>query len=398
MSSVYSLREKTDKKFSRYNEEEFANLETLSCKRSTTKKAATKRKHNSNETNLDEEIDENTIIDLADDSHISQASLNEKQEVATNKNLTHDAEFLKLIKEREEYDLKLKEKELLIEEKLRIIEQQKEFIEMVCSNMKHDFMCKICKKILDKPIDLPCSITICKSHLESFMAKNCDFCNQSHQVSNETTLINETLNHRISLNMHYTQTELELKQTIEHLLYKTKTSTQLLKEKEIDLESIYASYFSEIVNNIDLRSNELKTTIDQISTTLKNLVKECKSLNKKDFEMYTSNKTYALDEVKKIESNFNEELRKVVLIKDNLENTKRDLIANLEKLTEKFNGVKKMESDVKTFSLENNTSSLNFSIFGKLSYGFNFFNHLECLNDSDLEAKGLKYFKKYQTC
>jgi hypothetical protein len=198
--------------------------------------------------------------------------------------------------------------------------------------------------------------------------------------------------------MHFTQTELELKQAIEHLLYKTKTSTQLLNEKETEFESNFNSYFSEITNFIESRSNELKSTIDQISYTLKSLVNECKSLNKKSVETYSSNKTYAVEEVNNLEINFKQELRNVVLIKDNLERTKCNLTANMEKLTEKLKNVKKLENDVNTFSLEKNTSSLNFSIFGKLVYGFNFFDHLKSLNDSDLEAKGLKNLNKFKTC
>ena len=195
----YCLREKSDKKFSRYNEDEYTNFDTISSKKTmTTKKSATKRKINSSEMTADYEIDLNTIIDLPDDCSI-QASISDKQGEAPICNFLHEAEFLKLKKERDAYDLKLKEQGHLIEEKLKIIEQQKEFIEMVCSNMKHDFMCKLCKKILDAPIELPCSITICQSHLEKFVAKNCTFCSQTHQISSDATILNENLTKRIQV-------------------------------------------------------------------------------------------------------------------------------------------------------------------------------------------------------
>lgn len=195
----YCLREKADKKFSRYNEDEYTSFDAISSKKTTTtKKSATKRKINSSEMTADDEIDENSIIDLPDDCSI-QASINGKQDETPNCSFLHETEFLKLKKERDAYDLKLKEQGLLIEEKLKIIEQQKEFIEMVCSNMKHDFMCKLCKQILDMPIELPCSITICQSHLEKFVDKNCTFCLQTHQISSDANILNENLTKRIQV-------------------------------------------------------------------------------------------------------------------------------------------------------------------------------------------------------
>jgi hypothetical protein len=97
-----------------------------------------------------------------------------------------------------------------------------------------------------------------------------------------------------------------------------------------------------------------------------------------------------------LESYFNEELRRVVPIKENFESVKRELKDNKEKLKNKLTGANNLEKSFSEFSLDIHTNSLNFSLVANIKYGYSFHNHLQSLNSTDLESKGLGHFKKYK--
>ena len=62
-----------------------------------------------------------------------------------------------------ELDLQAKENEL--NSSRRICTQQGKLIEQLCANMRKMVACKVCHKIFAEPIELPCTNSVCKSHL-----------------------------------------------------------------------------------------------------------------------------------------------------------------------------------------------------------------------------------------
>ena len=375
-------------------QKELTNRETMSKgDKSTTRKSAGKRKRDTNDDSDVIETHENTPSDC------SESRASEKQELTSNEK--DDVQLFK--KERDEYVLKLEEKERiikeqekLIEEKQKIIEQQTMFLDSACSKMKQDFLCKVCSKIYEKPVTLPCSIGVCKAHLEDLSSFFCSFCNQTHEIATESVTVNRSLEIRIALNEHLSLAEVEYKKEIENLLNETKLRTETLHSKEMALKNIYATYFPEMASKIDARRDELKVQLDEISNTLKNLVNQSKSLNEIKFAAYSLNKILDIDEIKSLENYLNDESRRVVFIRDNFESVRRDLAGNLDKVNNKLKDVLKLEKEAQEFSIGMHTNSLNFSLFGKLDYGYGFFNHLESLSDDDLKARGLEQFSKYK--
>jgi len=200
----------------------------------------------------------------------------------------------------------------------------------------------------------------------------------------------------MNLNEHLSQVEQDFKENIDNLLNETRLCQQNLNDKESQIKSVCTEYYAKITENIDLRRDELRLKVDEISSTLKNLVAECKQLNEIKFEAYSSNETFTSDKVDLLESYLNEELRRVVPIKQNFESVQRDLADNLKKLKNKLIDAVGLEKSFREFSLDIHTHSLNFSFMANIEYGSSFYNHLESLSSMDLEAKGLGHFEKYK--
>jgi hypothetical protein len=367
---------------------ELSNRETMpnEDKPTTTRKFHVKRKRSSNEDRGMVNAHEN-------------ASSDENQETPCNQN----TRFELFQRERDEYILKMqeserkiKEQEKMLEEKQRIIEQQAKFFDAACSKMKQDFVCKLCSKIAAHPVNLPCSIFVCKNHLDNQSALMCNHCENYHDISMENFKTNRELEIRIALNEHLSHAEIEYKQEIELLLNETKIRTETLKDKETALQRIYTSYFSDIDNKIDAKRDELKSQVDEISSTLKGLVVQCKNLNEIKFSAYSLKKVFALDEIKNLECYLNEETRQVVFCKENFENLRRDLSENLDMLNGKLKTLGDLEREAQEFHIDMHSHALNFSSFGNVEYGYGFYNHLESLRDIDLAARGLENLSKYK--
>ena len=259
---------------------------------------------------------------------------------------------------------KMDEMQKQLDEQQLQLKQQQEFIEQLCSNMRINFMCKICNKIFDSPIDLPCLNTICKSHLNELKETKCIFCNQLHDFLIEEPNINEVLSQTIALDLHLTNQEKILKKEIEQKLAQTKVQTFDLTNNLVETESLSFDHFAEIMNKIDLKKERLKEKLEDIADELIRQTKECKYELENDLKSHALKKVLSQKEIQNLELSFNEYARNVTNVKENFEIIKSSLFDNKVNLDEKSNCVNKCKARLSDFSAEINSAIFDESIFG----------------------------------
>ena len=252
-----------------------------------------------------------------------------------------------------------------LEECKKVNAKQQELIEQLCANARINFVCKICKKLFADPVDLPCLNTVCKSHLKDLEQNKCRFCNQIHTISNEEATVNETLGQTISMGLHLTSKERDLKQQIETLLNTAKSTTVELSNEEIVMEKMCFDHFATIMNAIDLKKEQLIANIHDTGDILIDQVKTSKF--KYEAQLKSNNKkTLTLDEMEKLELTFNEELRNVKIKHENFEALSLNLSNNVNVLQEKKATIAKIKENIKNCSIVINENVLDRNVFGNL--------------------------------
>ena len=225
----------------------------------------------------------------------------------------------------------------------------------------------MCDKIFAEPIELPCSNSICKSHLDDFKQDDCIFCHQSHvDIKVEEVALNVSLSETISSNLHLQEQEKELKFKIETLFNETRSVSEKLKNTEAETEKFCYEQFAKIMNSIDLQKEELKQKIDDIAENLINQVKEYKLKFEADFHAYVSKKQLSLEEVNKLEIDFNEALREFQISKEVLSVTRSDIQQNMTQLKMKLSNIECLRAKVSRCNMRIEEINLNSSVFGEL--------------------------------
>ena len=136
--------------------------------------------------------------------------------------------------------------------------------------LKSNLTCSLCSKIFKTPIKLPCNDTICELHLSEpnvveYEKIRCAKCDQEFKVGDIELVLNEDIQKLLENEEHLTKDEKKQKKSLE----KSFEKFQILYEEFIQirnsLETECHDKFQEIRRKIDLRREELKAKIDQIS-------------------------------------------------------------------------------------------------------------------------------------
>jgi len=130
------------------------------------------------------------------------------------------------------------------------------------------FNCQICHHILQDPIFLPCSKTVCRTHSEDISREKCEFCGKFHPVPEDGFPVNELVKSLLEfqlnkINLNFAQYN-HYKVIIEDLNKELK----LIEAIRNDPESYISDYFSDLTREIDLRREILIRDIQEYSDEL----------------------------------------------------------------------------------------------------------------------------------
>jgi hypothetical protein len=158
--------------------------------------------------------------------------------------------------------------------------------------------CAICRDILESPVILPCSHTICKKHVsnQNNGIIRCEQCGVEHQIPtngfNANNALQEIIEAEIA-NLDFVSVHKEARKSCESFEKALKEFESLIKDpKFLTNEKI-----SELKNNVQLKGEELKLKIDQ---EMKKLLDRLEEYERQCKEYLSSNEFK--EESKKLES------------------------------------------------------------------------------------------------
>jgi hypothetical protein len=132
--------------------------------------------------------------------------------------------------------------------------------------LRKSISCKICKSILNKPVILPCGQSICQQHVDEQKRDkqlNCQLCLSGHQIPEDGGFIrNQAIEEQIKASIHCLDFGEEYKNASESVarLAQVFDSLKVLKN---DPYSLLDDFLSALKNQIDLKREEMKMSIDE---------------------------------------------------------------------------------------------------------------------------------------
>ena len=147
--------------------------------------------------------------------------------------------------------------------------------------------CTICHEIIESPVILPCSCTICKKHVSNQTNDviRCENCGVEHQIPTNGFQPNNVLKNIIEsgiANLDLGNVHKEAKKSCESF-------EDALKEFEVLLKDPYFythEKINELKNSVQLKGDELKLIIDQ---KMKKLLDRLEEYEKQSKEYLSSN-------------------------------------------------------------------------------------------------------------
>ena len=146
-------------------------------------------------------------------------------------------------------------------------------------NSKSNFLCSNCPKILKHPIGLPCGCTICGEHLHDKQVKQtntikCGTCKKEYNVKENEFNLNKILEKMLIQGVYLSDEEKAFKLQISQEMNKLKRLFNELRERKPLLEVEIYDHFVELRRQIEIRREEAKARIDDISMQMINLSKK----------------------------------------------------------------------------------------------------------------------------
>ena len=186
--------------------------------------------------------------------------------------------------------------------------------------------CKLCKKIFQNPIKLPCGCSICHSHLTDSSFQNgtikCMVClnSKSIDIENFTIEANENLNIMLKTDDHLNYSEKLAKKQIHDLIMKCESLTK--EEKNIEMTCY--DHFSEIINLIDIE-RESKLEFNEIGLDMISKVKDMQSMFMEKFKKLPKNSIQIEEETNKLNENFRRIPLEIEKLKENMKARLQDV-------------------------------------------------------------------------
>jgi hypothetical protein len=154
-------------------------------------------------------------------------------------------------------------------------------------NSKLDYECKYCNKILKDPILLPCGLFICNEHTQNITKLTCcKSCSSEHIVPRQGFNLNTELKTQIeTLNAHLSEAELSYKHLFSQLQSQLAEMCDDFNVKCNEFEYFTHEHFAVLECQIELRRENLKSRVDDLSQELLDVVRE----RKKSFVSQSTN-------------------------------------------------------------------------------------------------------------
>ena len=229
---------------------------------------------------------------------------------------------------------------------------------------KSDLVCKICQRILDDPIHLPCFCTICKAHLQDKSVKNgtlsCESCGDTFDVENLKVRTNTHVKIIVEANEHLTQQEKDVKRDIQACI---QTWSQLYAQfvNELNyLETNSHEHFTELRRQIDIHREQLTQKIDQIALDMIEKTKQVEASFQQNFNEFSASFS-GFDAVAE-RNKTKEEFRNVNLLVDNLKQLHVDNQAKCVDIQVKLSELNQIKGDIKSCQFD----AVSNSSFGSL--------------------------------
>ena len=104
-----------------------------------------------------------------------------------------------------------------------------------------DIICDECKLILENPVTLPCSHTLCHQHLENFNDNfTCSQCNDEHQIPKNGFAINKKMINIINDYISFDQLRKETMKSFDSL------NESISEYEKINPDGFIHDFFSEV--------------------------------------------------------------------------------------------------------------------------------------------------------
>ena len=127
--------------------------------------------------------------------------------------------------------------------------------------------CKICNKILRKPITLPCSCTVCYEHVNENKSGtfNCLSCNENIQTPMHGFKINKILDDIIVNELYLTDEERNLKRELCEASIKLRQLAEECEQKKSEFKELKFEHVDALKQKVHLRREILKKEIDHVA-------------------------------------------------------------------------------------------------------------------------------------
>ena len=164
-------------------------------------------------------------------------------------------------------------------------------------------ICKVCNEILKQPIRLPCDNYICKAHENELIQTECILCYQKHSVPENGWKIDQIMQNMVN-HIKTTQSNICKDPNYKELSELVRIYENELESYKVKVENpthMIEEYYSELVNKIDLRSEILKSQIDETSKRFKEKINKEKELCKAHLSQRNkSNEVNIIEEKEKL--------------------------------------------------------------------------------------------------
>ena len=146
------------------------------------------------------------------------------------------------------------------------------------SNDKFKFECFICNKILLEPIKLPCNGRICAEHIQNLTKSvfECKSCKKEHFMHQHEFIRDLELQKQIDADRHLTANEKKHQSSINSLFEQMFELFADFSLKFNEFEYFNHEHFAELERQVEIRRENLKIQIDEISDEIIKQVKEKK--------------------------------------------------------------------------------------------------------------------------
>lgn len=159
--------------------------------------------------------------------------------------------------------------------------------------IKNKLTCKICKKIFNKPVFLPCYNTTCENHINELFYKKLDeinnndesktvnkieclYCEQIHDVPINGFIENDMAKDIIESSSHLNDAEKQIKLELDEIYAELNNYISDFLNSQPQLELFTYEYFFDIKTKIDIHREMLKLKIDTIADKMINQINEQK--------------------------------------------------------------------------------------------------------------------------